>query len=136
MSVDMERCAHAMETEWCYLCRIDASGVDPRAAWGLDAWDEDEIDPEDRIGPMTSARAGYLRFLCEEFEETFDPSLTDGESSIVLDSFLSEPMTDAQARTLFFLGQLIGTDPETDLTYGQARSKIRTLVAHRGLRSA
>jgi len=124
-----------MERGWCYLCRIDSSGVDPRAAWGLDAWDE-EGDPEDRIGPMASARAGYLRFLCEEFDETFDPSLTDGESSIVLDSFLSEPMTDAQARTLFLLSQLVGAASETDLTYGQARSKIRRLVAHRGLKSA
>ena len=85
---------------------------------------------------MTPARASYLRFLCEEFGETFDPSLTDGESAIVLDSFLSEPMTDAQARTLFFLGQLVGAEPETDLTYGVARSKIRRLVAHRGLKSA
>ena len=135
MSVGMERCGHGMEHPWCYLCRIESSGVDPRAAWGLDAWD-DEGDPKDRIGPMTPARASYLRFLCEEFGETFDPSLTDGESAIVLDSFLSEPMTDAQARTLFFLGQLVGAEPETDLTYGVARSKIRRLVAHRGLKSA
>jgi len=124
-----------MEREWCYLCRIESSGADPRAAWGLDAWD-DEGDPEDRIGPMTLARAGYLRFLCREFGETFDPSLTDGESAIVVESFLSEPMSDSQARTLFFLGQLVGAEPETGLSYGQARSKIRGLVAHRGLKSA
>jgi hypothetical protein len=124
-----------MEQVWCYLCRIESSGVDPRAAWGLDVWD-DEGDPEDRIGPMTPSRAGYLRFLCAEFGERFDPSLTDGESSIVLESFLAEPMSDSQARTLFFLSQLVGSEPETGLAYGQARSKIRRLVAHRGLKSA
>jgi hypothetical protein len=131
----MERCTHGMEQDWCYLCRIDASGVDPRAAWGLDVWD-DEGDPEDRIGPMAPSRAAYLRFLCEEFGDTFDPTLNDGESSIVLESLLAEPMTDPQARTLFFLSQSAGSDPEAHLTYGEARSKIRRLVAHRGLRSA
>jgi hypothetical protein len=45
-------------------------------------------------------------------------------------------MTDSQARTLFFLGQLTGSEAEAQLTYGEARSKIRRLVAHRGLRSA
>ena len=131
----MERCAHGMEPGWCYLCRIEASGVDPRAAWGLDVWD-DEGEPEERIGPMRPSRAAYLRFLCDEFGDTFDPTLNDGESSIVLESFLAEPMTDTQARTLYFLGQLTGSEPETGLTYGQARSKIRRLVAHRGLKSA
>ena len=135
MSSVMERCAHGMEQQWCYLCRIDSSETDPRAAWGLDTWD-DEGDPEDRIGPMTRARAGYLRFLCSEFGDTFDATLTDGESSIVLDSFLAEPMSESQARTLVFLSQLVGAEPEDDLTYGQARSKIRRLVAHRGLKSA
>jgi hypothetical protein len=135
MSLDMERCAHGMEPDWCYLCRIESSGTDPRAAWGLDAWD-DEGDPDDRIGPMSAPRAGYLRFLCSEFGDTFDATLTDGESSIVLDSFLAEPMSEPQARTLFFLSQLVGADVETELTYGQARSKIRRLVAHRGLKSA
>jgi hypothetical protein len=135
MSLDMDRCAHAMEQEWCYLCRIDGSGADPRAAWGLDAWD-DEREPEDRTGPMSLARVGYLRFLCEEFGERFDPSLTDGESQLVLESFLEEPMSDSQARTLFFLSQLVGQEPATGLTYGQARSTIRRLVAIRGLKSA
>src|SRR5262245_49237530 len=135
MEPPMGRCAHGMERDWCYLCRIDASGVDPRAAWGLDVWD-DEGEPEDRIGPMASSRAAYLGFLCEEFGETFDPTLNDGESSIVLESLLAEPMTEPQARTLFFLSQLTGSEPEGQLTYGEARSKIRRLVAHRGLRSA
>ncbi|HEX9299042.1 MAG TPA: hypothetical protein VF968_02820 [Actinomycetota bacterium] len=85
---------------------------------------------------MSIAQASYLRFLCEEFDEIFDPSLTDGESAIVVESFLDEPMTDSQARTLFFLSQVVGAEADTGLTYGQARSKIRSLVALRGLKSA
>ena len=65
-----------MEPAWCFLCRIERSGADPRIAWGLDAR-VDEGDPEDRPGPMTLAQASYLRFLCDEFGETFDASLTD-----------------------------------------------------------
>jgi hypothetical protein len=101
-----------MEPAWCFLCRIERSGADPRTAWGLNAW-EDVRDPEDRRGPMSIGQASYLRSLCEGFEETFDPSLADGESAIVVESFLDEPMTDSQART-----------------------KIRSLVAIRGLKSA
>jgi len=85
---------------------------------------------------MRLSQASYLRFLCEEFEETFDPSLTDGESAIVVESFLDEPMTDSQARTLFFLSQIVGTEADTGLTYGQARTKIRGMVAIRNLKSA
>jgi len=85
---------------------------------------------------MSLSQASYLRFLCEEFEETSDPSLTDGESAIVVESFLDEPMTDSQARTLFFLSQIVGTEADTGLTYGQARTKIRSMVAIRNLKSA
>ena len=85
---------------------------------------------------MTLAQASYLRFLCDEFGETFDASLTDGQSAIVVASFIDEPMTEAQARTLFFLSQAVGMEAQTGLTYGQARSKIRSLVAIRGLKSA
>ena len=45
-------------------------------------------------------------------------------------------MTDSQARTMFFLSQVVGTQTDTGLTYGQARTKIRSLVAIRGLKSA
>jgi len=131
----MEGCVHGMEPAWCYVCRIERSGADPRTAWGFNAW-EDDRDPGDRSGPMSLTQAGYLRFLCEEFEETFDPSLTDGQSAIIVASFLDEPMTDSQARTLFFLSQVVGTEPDTGLTYGQARTKIRSLIAIRGLKSA
>jgi hypothetical protein len=135
MHTRMEGCVHGMEPGWCFLCRIERSGADPRTAWGLNARD-DVLDPDDRPGPMSLAQASYLRFLCEEFEEIFDPSLTDGQSAIVVASFLDEPMTNAQARTLFFLSQAVGMDADTGLTYGQARSKIRGLVAIRGLKSA
>ena len=135
MHTRMEGCVHSMEPAWCFLCRIERSGADPRTAWGLNAR-EDDRDPEDRPGPMTLGQASYLRFLCGEFEETFDPSLTDGQSAIVVASFLDEPMTDSQARTLFFLSQVVGTEADTGLTYGPARAKIRSLVAIRGLKSA
>jgi hypothetical protein len=135
MHTSMEGCLHGMEPAWCFLCRIERSGADPRTAWGLNAWD-DERDPEDRRRPMSIGQASYLRFLCGEFEETFDPSLTDGESAIVVESFLDEPMTDSQARTLFFLSQVVGMEADTGLTYAQARTKIRSLVAIRGLKSA
>ena len=36
----MEPCNHGMDAEWCYLCRIERSGVDPHAAWGLDVTDD------------------------------------------------------------------------------------------------
>ena len=135
MHTRMEGCVHGMESAWCFPCRIERGGADPRTAWGLNAWDDDR-DPEERRGPMSIAQASYLRFLCEEFEETFDPSLTDGESAIVVESFLDEPMTDSQARTLFFLSQIVGTEADTGLTYGQARTKIRSMVAIRNLKSA
>jgi hypothetical protein len=77
---------------------------------------------------MSIGQASYLR--------SFDPSLTDGESAIVVESFLDEPVADSQARTLFFLSQVVGIQADTGLTYGQARTKIRSLVAIRGLKSA
>jgi len=135
MHTPMEGCLHGMEPAWCFLCRIERSGADPGTAWGLKTRD-DERDPENRRSAMSLRQASYLRFLCEEFEETFDASLTDAESAIVVESFLDEPMTDSQALTLFFLSQIVGTEAETGLTYGQARTKIRSLVAIRGLKSA
>ena len=54
----------------------------------------------------------------------------------MVESFLDEPMTDSQARTLFFLSQIVGTEADTGLTYGQARTKIRSMVAIRNLKSA
>ena len=77
--------------------------ADPRIAWVSTHGRRER--PGRSAGPMTLAQASYLRFLCDEFEETFDASLTDGQSAIVVASFLDEPMTDAQARTLFFLSR-------------------------------
>jgi Protein of unknown function (DUF3072) len=124
-----------MDVGWCYLCRIDRSGVDPRAAWGLDVLD-DEDDPLQRTGPMQPSQEGFLRFLCQEFGEVFDDTLTEGEATLVVESFLDEPMSDAQGRTLAWLAEQAGATVDEDLTYGQARTQIRRLVALRGLRSA
>jgi Protein of unknown function (DUF3072) len=131
----MERCDHGMDAGWCYLCRFERSGVDPRAGWGLDVLD-DEGDPLLRTGPMRPSQEGFLRFLCDEFAEAFDDTLSEGEATLVVESFLDEPMTNAQARTLGWLAAQAGAAVEEDLTYGQARTQIRRLVALRGLRSA
>ena len=135
MSVRMEPCSHGMEPTWCYLCRIDASGVDPRSAWGLDAIDGVE-DPDLHPGPMRLGQSAYLRFLCGEFQEIFDASLTEGQAVLVIESFLDEPLDESQGRTLEWLCERAGVPAEDGLTYGQARTKIRRLVAVRGLRSA
>ena len=83
------------------------------------------------------------RLLLPDADETLGqfflqpvPKNVNGESAIVVESFLAEPMTDPQARTLFFLSQIVGMEAATGLTYGQARTKIRSLVAIRGLKSA
>jgi hypothetical protein len=132
----MEICAHAMDRGWCYLCHVEASGADPRAIWGLDVWDAPGAPWEERTEPMTSSQADHLRFLCREFGDRFDETLTEGEASVVVESFLDEPLSDRQARTLMWLCEKAGAPLGRDLTYGQARGQIRKLVALRGLRSA
>lgn len=135
MPVRMERCSHGMEPAWCYLCRIDASGVDPHSAWGLDAIDGVD-DPGLHPGPMRLGQSAYLRFLCGEFQEVFDASLTEGQAALVIESFLDESMDESQGRTLGWLSERAGAPADDGLTYGQARTKIRRLVALRGLKSA
>jgi hypothetical protein len=130
----MDGCAHGMEPAWCYLCRIEESGADPAAAWGV--MDEPDGPWERRTGPMSMQQLGYLRFLCDEFAEGFDQSLTTGEASVVIESFLDESMSQDQERTLRWLAERGGAPFEGGLTYGQARSAIRRLVASRGLKSA
>jgi hypothetical protein len=125
-----------MDRRWCYLCHVEASQADPRAVWGLDGSDAPEGPWEHRTDPMTPSQAGYVRFLCGEFGDRFDDTLTEGEASVVVDSFLSEPMSDRQARTLMWLCEKSGAPMGRDLNYGQARAQIRKLVALRGLRSA
>src|SRR5436309_12196457 len=117
----MEPCGHGMNAEWCYLCRIERSAVDPRAAWGLDAIDEG-ADPLLRTGPMLPGQEQFLRFLCEEFAEGFDDTLTEGEAAIIVQSFLDEPMSQAQARTLAWLANPADAPVQDDLSYGQART--------------
>ena len=128
----MEGCVHAMDPAWCYLCRIERSGADPRVAWGLGSAGPDGDAPE-RPGPMTLGQASYLRFLCEEFDEPFDASLTGSEAAVVITSVLDEPITASQERTLEWLSRQVDEEAGSGLTYGQARSKIRALVARRGL---
>ncbi len=46
-------------------------------------------DPEDWVTgdePMTGAQASYLRTLCEETDEQFDPGLTKAEASERIDA--------------------------------------------------
>jgi hypothetical protein len=133
----MDTCDHGMDPTWCYLCRVEAGTADPSAAWGLRDHDGPTLDDwEDFTAPMTRVQRGYLRFLCEEFDVPFDDSLTEGEAAAVIVSFLEEPMTASQERTLASLSERAGTTAEGGLAYGEARQRIRQLVALRGLRSA
>jgi len=130
----MERCGHGLEQAWCYLCRIEDSGVEPHVAWGLEDADAPGVDDyENYTEPMSPIRMRYLSFLCQEFGVPFDETLNEGEASVVTISFLEEPLTESQARTLgWFAGNRGGT-ADTGLTYAEARQKIRRLVALRGL---
>jgi DUF3072 family protein len=47
-----------------------------------------EKDPDDWVTgdePMTGAQASYLKTLCEEAGETFDPSMTKADASKQID---------------------------------------------------
>jgi hypothetical protein len=104
-------------------------------AWGLE--DPDWIDdPAVLPGPMDRDRAAYLRFLASEYREDFDETLTEGESVLLIESYLGEPMTPPQLETLRSLAAHASVALDEDLTYGQARMTIRRLVALRGLRTA
>jgi hypothetical protein len=130
----MERCQHGMDTAWCYQCRVEAAGEDARAVWGLEtAEHEDDLELS---GPMTPHQRAELRFLCAEFGEAFDGSLTEGEAAVVTGTFLDEPMSEPQRASLAWLSERAGAEAPDALTYGQARSVIRRLIALRGLRSA
>ena len=133
----MEPCAHGMEQAWCYLCRIESSGVDAPVAWGLEDDDAPGVDDyESFTDPMSATRVRYLRFLCDEFDVPFDDTLTEGEAAVVTISFLEEPMTESQTRTLAWFADHGNGTTDPSLTYGVARRTIRRLVALRGLRSA
>ncbi len=127
-----------MDLAWCYLCLIESRGHDPRAAWGLDAVEARETLVEDWEAlddPMTEPQAEYLRHLCEDFGYGFDPTLTEGEADVLIESFLDEPMNEQQRHTLEWLADKTGTRVDPRSSYGQARATIRRLVALRALRS-
>lgn len=88
------------------------------------------------MDPMTRSQGAYLRFLCDEFGYEFDPALSSGDAALVIESFMGEPPTDSQVRTLAWLCERAGVDVEDGLSYGQMGTKIRRLVALRGLKSA
>jgi hypothetical protein len=120
-----------MDSTWCYPCRVEAAEGDPQILWGI-GLDEDLASLQAESGPMTPDVAAYMRFLCEEMALRFDPTFSQHEAALVIDSFLKDPATASQIQTLEALGA-----PETDgLTYGGARTKIRRQIALRGLRSA
>jgi hypothetical protein len=123
-------CAHGMDPAWCYICRVEKGGRHGRAAWGLDIHIEDERGWEEKDAPMTQEQTDYLRFLCEEFGLALEAGLTEGEADLLIQSFLDEPMTDSQRRTLDRLGAVYA-DRSQGVTYGWARGRIRSLYAAR-----
>jgi len=131
----MDACAHGMDRDWCYLCRVEGGGAGSSTLWGLDTLGEPAAPVEFRTGPMGETQADYLRFLCEEFGYGFEPDLTEGEADLLMESFLEEPMTERQRLTLGALCQVVGAPLETDLSYGEARGKVRRLFALRALRT-
>ena len=124
-----------MDATWCYLCRVDAAGGDPQVLWGI-ALDDDLPSWTAETGPMPPPVAAYLQFLGPEVGLGFDPTFTLGEAARVIPSLLGDPANESQMQTLTWLAEHAGGDVGIDLTYGQARAKIRRLVALRGLRSA
>ncbi len=128
----MAACAHGMDAAWCYLCRVDNEGTDPHVLWGL-AFDDDLELLETSPDPMTPEMAGYLRFLCEDLTMRYDDTFTHGEAAMVIQGLLTDPATDAQRRTITALG---GDGATASLSYGEARTMVRRMIALRGLRSA
>ncbi len=102
--------------------------------WGLET--AEHTGDLTLAGAMAPDQAAELRFLCQEFGEAFDATLTEGEAAVVIGTFLDEPMSESQASTLGWLTERTGGEPPGELSYGKARSAIRRLVALRGLRSA
>jgi hypothetical protein len=131
----MNGCTHGMDAAWCYLCRVDASGIEAQVLWGI-ALDDDLVEESGDDGPMAPALAAYLRFLCEDLGLRFDPTFTQGQAARVILSLLTDPASKSQERTLAWLSEHAGALLGPVGAYGEARTKIRRLVALRGLRSA
>lgn len=121
-----------MDAAWCYLCRVDNEGTDPHVLWGLEFDDDLEL-LETSPDAMSPEMAGYLRFLCDELHMRYDDTFTHGEAAMVIQGLLTDPASENQRLTLTALGA--NTSAET-LSYGQARTNIRRMIALRGLRSA
>jgi hypothetical protein len=122
-----------MDAALCYLCRVDHGETDAHVLWGL-AFDDDLELLETSTDPMSDDMSGYLRFLCDELHMRYDDTFTQGESAMVIQGLLTDPATTSQRQTVAALAGESSTDEA--LTYGQARTKIRRMVALRGLRSA
>src|SRR5262245_5906089 len=129
----MAACAHGMDAAWCYLCRVDNEGTDPHVLWGL-AFDDDLELLETSADPMSDDMAGYLRFFCDELGMRYDETFTLGEAALVIQGLLTDPATQSQRQTIAALAG-DGTNGH-ELSYSEARTKIRRMVALRGLRSA
>jgi hypothetical protein len=124
-----------MDPAWCYVCRVEQGGTIGHAAWGLDVpADPDTSTWEQHRAPMSEAQAHYLWFLCREFGIRFEDELTEGEAELLIKSFLAEPISESQRRTLDRLGGLYAKNSE-GLTYGWAKEQIRRLFAARVLGS-
>jgi hypothetical protein len=122
-----------MDAAWCYLCRVDNGGADAHVLWGL-AFDDDLEPLERSTHPMSDEMSGYLRFLCDELGMRYDDTFTQGEAAMVIQGLLTDPATTSQRQTIAALAGE-ATDDQT-LMYSEARTKIRRMVALRGLRSA
>jgi len=122
-----------MDAAWCYLCRVDQGGTDAHVLWGL-AFDDDLELLESATDPMSPEMSGYLRFLCDELRLRYDDTFTQGEAAMVIQGLLTDPATASQRQTIAALAGE-ATDDQA-LTYSDARTKIRRMVALRGLRSA
>jgi hypothetical protein len=122
-----------MDAAWCYLCRVDQGGTDAHVLWGL-AFDDDLELLESSTDPMSPEMSGYLRFLCDELGMRYDDTFAQGEAAMVIQGLLTDPATTSQRQTTAALAGE-ATDDQA-LTYSDARTKIRRMVALRGLRSA
>jgi hypothetical protein len=133
METDPERCRHGIDDTSCYLCHVDRAGAGDTAAWGT-GWEPPEPDTwEARIDPMSREQSAQLAFLCSEFGFGLDPTLTEGEADLLIESFLDEPASELQLRTLEVLSRHAGEPAPADMSYGQARGRIRRLTALRAL---
>ena len=122
-----------MDAAWCYLCRVDQGGTEAHVLWGL-AFDDDLELLESSTDPMSPEMSGYLRFLCDELGMRYDDTFTQGEAAMVIQGLLTDPATTSQRQTIAALAGE-ATDGQAR-TYSDARTKIRRMVALRGLRSA